>query len=223
MRRDVAAGRHRISIGGHWESMGKLQLDFLVSQGLRPEHRMLDVGCGCLRAGVHLVQYLQPGRYYGIDVSQAMLDAGRGELAALRVEDRVPPQNLVCTADFDVSTFDVRFEFALAQSVFTHLSLNQLRLCLNRVGSRMKSGGRFYISFFEVSASAQVPDSFCHGEITTYAARDPYHYQFHDFEHMAQGTGWRAHYVGEWGHPRRARIMYYEFVGDRAKSEPRAV
>ena len=221
MRRDAAAGRHRESIGGHWETLGKLQFDLLVSQGLRPEHRLLDIGCGCLRAGVHLVRYLQPGRYYGIDASQALLEAGRTELAALRLERRVPPKNLICTADFDVSGFDVRFEFALAHSVFTHLSLNHLRLCLNHLSPQMETGGRFYVSFFEVSACRPVPDAFCHGEITTFAARDPFHYPFRDFEHMALGTGWRAHYVGEWEHPRGARMMYYERMPGTA-SEPRA-
>jgi hypothetical protein len=33
---EVAAGRHRESVGGRWDEIGALQADFLVSRGLRP-------------------------------------------------------------------------------------------------------------------------------------------------------------------------------------------
>jgi hypothetical protein len=53
---------HRRVIGNvpHWEYMGKLQLDYLVERGLKPEHNLLDVGCGPLRAGIHFIEYLTP-------------------------------------------------------------------------------------------------------------------------------------------------------------------
>ena len=44
---------HREYVGGLWDEMGKLQFDFMVSQGLSPEHTMLDIACGALRGGVH--------------------------------------------------------------------------------------------------------------------------------------------------------------------------
>ncbi|HEY7982454.1 MAG TPA: hypothetical protein VID19_13355, partial [Candidatus Eremiobacteraceae bacterium] len=37
---------HRAYVGGIWEEIGKLQFDFLVAHGLRPEHHLVDVGCG---------------------------------------------------------------------------------------------------------------------------------------------------------------------------------
>ena len=44
---------HRAFVGGDgdlWDRIGRLQFDFLVSQGLRPEHVLLDFACGSLRA-----------------------------------------------------------------------------------------------------------------------------------------------------------------------------
>ena len=80
---DLSAGaearrrqRPRQEVGGLWDQVGRLQLDFLRGRGLEPEARLLDVGCGCLRGGVHLVEYLSPGRYYGIDISPALLEVG---------------------------------------------------------------------------------------------------------------------------------------------------
>ena len=59
---EIAAGLHREMVGGMWEEMGRLQLEFLQREGLTPEATLLDVGCGCLRAGVHFVRFLEPGR-----------------------------------------------------------------------------------------------------------------------------------------------------------------
>lgn len=74
--RNVAEGRHREMIGGMWEELGRLQHDFLIAQGLRPHHRLIDIGCGSLRAGVPLARYLEPAHYYGIDISPELLRAG---------------------------------------------------------------------------------------------------------------------------------------------------
>ncbi|HEY2200624.1 MAG TPA: hypothetical protein VGH56_01955, partial [Solirubrobacteraceae bacterium] len=57
---------HRAYIGGRWEEYGQLEFDFMVERGLRPEHVMLDIACGSLRAGVRLIPYLDAGNYLGI-------------------------------------------------------------------------------------------------------------------------------------------------------------
>jgi hypothetical protein len=36
-----------------------LQLDFRVAQDLRPSHCLLDIACGALRGGVHVIHYLE--------------------------------------------------------------------------------------------------------------------------------------------------------------------
>src|SRR5215472_262077 len=73
---EVRAGRHRECVGGLWEEVGQLQLDFLVAQGLMPHHRLLDIGCGSLRGGVKLIRYLCAGHYAGIDLHESLLNAG---------------------------------------------------------------------------------------------------------------------------------------------------
>src|SRR6516164_2727494 len=72
----MRAGLYRELVGGSWDEIGQLQLDFLVARGLMPHHRLLDVGCGSLRAGVKVVRYLDPGHYAGIDLHESLLDAG---------------------------------------------------------------------------------------------------------------------------------------------------
>src|SRR4051812_6428420 len=41
-----------------WRKRGRRQFDYLVSQGLTPQQRMLDIGCGNLRAGRRFIAHL---------------------------------------------------------------------------------------------------------------------------------------------------------------------
>ena len=50
---------------------------WLVELGLKPEHTLADYGCGTLRVGVHAIKYLEPGRYWGLEVSREFLEEGR--------------------------------------------------------------------------------------------------------------------------------------------------
>src|SRR5476649_335832 len=89
MTEAVRQGRHREMIGGRWEEIGPAQLSFLKKMGLRPSDFLLDIGCGCLRGGVHLIPYLDPGHYFGTDINAALLEAGwRIELSQL-LQDRM--------------------------------------------------------------------------------------------------------------------------------------
>jgi SAM-dependent methyltransferase len=102
-----------------WEEIGSLQFDFLVRQGLQPNHYLLDVGCGSLRGGIHFVRYLDTGHYFGIDISKELLDAGKYELEINRLTSKNP---VLCEmGDFDFPSLAQTFDYALAQSVFTHL------------------------------------------------------------------------------------------------------
>jgi SAM-dependent methyltransferase len=52
-----------------WDIHGKAQLDFLISRGLKPEHTLLDFGCGTGRLACKAIPYLNDGNYVGIDIS----------------------------------------------------------------------------------------------------------------------------------------------------------
>ena len=112
----VKAGQHRELVGGLWDEMGELQMEFMRSRGLLPQHRLVDIGCGSLRGGVHFVRYLDPGNYYGLDHNQSLLDAGHGiELAAAGLQDRVPASHLFCNPDFLLPVQDGFFDAGIAQ------------------------------------------------------------------------------------------------------------
>jgi SAM-dependent methyltransferase len=222
----VGEGRHREYVGGLWDELGSLQLAFLKAHGLRPHDRFLDVGCGSLRAGVKLIPYLDPGNYWGVDNNAPLLDAGwEHELSQVGLQDRQPRNQLVALGDFEFDRLGVTFDFALAQSVFTHFSWNRIRRCLTRLAPVIKPGGRLFATFFEVPSGRSLEEAIRHdpGGIETHSDRDPYHYRFRDLELAADGLPWRAAYIGNWQHPRGQRIMAFIRSGDPAPSAPESV
>lgn len=188
--------------------MGQLQLDFLVTQGLEPGHRLLDVACGALRAGIRFVDYLDPGNYYGIDINESLLEAGYGMELTDELRGKLPRDHLRTTDRFECD-FGVEFDFALAQSLFTHVALNDIRLCLYRVAPQMKVGGRFFATFFEAPADFPL-DGVREGKRGKHTERNPFWYWARDLEWAASFAPWRYRYIGDWEHPRNQRMV--EFV-----------
>jgi len=208
----VESGQHRAVIGGMWDEIGLLQFDFLVARGLKPHHRLIDVGCGSLRGGVHFARYLDPGNYYGIDLNRTLIEAGyEQELKPEGLDKRVPRKNLQVSGEFDFSLFDQPFDFALALSVFTHLPLNTMRICLERLAPHMAGGGAFFATVFEADPRAPTWKALHHqpGGITTYGDHDPYHYRREDMAYIARASGWTAEWIGEFDHPRDQQMVCF--------------
>jgi SAM-dependent methyltransferase len=219
--REVAKGHHRDVIGGLWDEIGQLQFDFLVEKGLRREQRFLDIGCGCLRGGVHFVDYLDPGNYFGTDISQALLDVGHEvELVQRGLQTRVPKSQLHSDDSFNFSAFGTRFDIALAHSLFTHLPENSIRLCITRLAQAMAKGGRFYATFFIVPDDHPFGEPFCHPRLgySTNDHADPYHYRFRDIFRLCTSLPWHPILIGEWNHPRGQQMVLFEFAGGYAKA-----
>ena len=80
----------QLAIGGLWEEIRALQFEFLIKKGLQPQHRMLDLGCGTLRGGRHFIRYLQPGNYYGIDISRKAIAFADQLIQQERLTDKSP-------------------------------------------------------------------------------------------------------------------------------------
>lgn len=208
----VQRGGHRGFVGGMWDELGPMQLEFLIDEGITPEAKLLDIGCGCLRGGVHFVRYLDVGNYYGTDISQALLDAGYDvELAAAGLQSRMPRSNLRCNGSFDASGFGVKFDVAIAQSVFTHLPLNHFRLCMARAVDYVRPGGAFYATIFLAPDGSDWTRPITHapGGIVTHPDADPFHYQEADVAYVVADLPWSLLEIKDWGHPRNQKMAIF--------------
>jgi SAM-dependent methyltransferase len=201
----VENGNHRRAIGGMWDEIGKLQFEYLIKNGLATTDRLLDVGCGCLRGGVHFVDYLEPAHYFGIDISEDLLEVGYDvEIGGLKLQHKLPRKNLLTTGNFDATSFGVKFDAVLSLSVFTHLAINDIKLCLARLEASVRPGAKYFASVFTIPANAAWTDPIAHtpGGITTHPDRDPFHYTRSDLEFCCDGLSWRLDRLEAWDHPR---------------------
>ena len=197
-------------IGGLWDDIGLLQFNFLTENGLQPQHKLLDIGCGSLRGGVLFVNYMNGGNYYGIDKQQFLLDAAvEVELPRYGLGEKVV--HLLNRDDFDFAVFGEEFDFALAQSVFSHLTWNSIQRCLVNVERVLRKDGRFYATFFEDKNGSHRATPIHHtpGSIVTYPDKDPFHYEFDVFVELAKRTSMEVKYIGQWGHPRNQNMMLF--------------
>jgi cyclopropane fatty-acyl-phospholipid synthase-like methyltransferase len=205
---ETSHGEHREFIGGMWDEIGSLQFEFLKGAGLSPKHRLLDVGCGCLRGGVLFVPYLEGGNYYGIDINASLIKAGKRELQ--KAGTLVKSPNLFVTDNFEIPWPDVRFDYALAVSVFTHLYSNHIGLCLQKVAARLAPGGKFFATFFQAPAPLHLADiAHERGGIVTHLDRDPFHYSIAEMEALASFAGLTVKLIGDWRHPRQQRMLCF--------------
>ena len=204
---------HRVAVGGAWNELADLQFDFMKGQGLRPEHYVLDVGCGSLRGGTRFIPYLEPGRYYGLDSNSELIAAGiEIELARLGVDPA--RAEFIVNDSFDLTAAPVRFDYALAEELFTQLSLNAVARCVAMVVRKLQDHGRFYVSYYENPEAEHFRPIIHPSGITTYPDAYPYHYDFKTLARVAEAVGARAERIGHWGHPRDLMMMVITRAAD---------
>ena len=199
---------HRSFVGGMWEELGKLQFDFLIESGLKPNHKLLDIGCGSLRGGLHYVKYLDEGNYFGLDINKSLIDAGKIELEEANLTNKHP--NLIVDDKFSFDKFNSKFDFMISVSVFTHLPMNIIVRCLNNARESLSPNGLYYATFFEAPNSAHLETVFHEpGGITTNYDSDPFHYSISELSYMAKIAQLEINIIGDWNHPRNQRMAVF--------------
>ncbi|MGH7055211.1 MAG: class I SAM-dependent methyltransferase, partial [Stellaceae bacterium] len=102
-----------------YDLMGATQFRLLTALGLRDHHRLLDFGCGSLRAGRLLILYLQRGHYHGLEPNAWLIeDAIARQLGRDLVGLKWP--HFHAFTDFRADRCGSDFDFILAQSIFSH-------------------------------------------------------------------------------------------------------
>lgn len=179
---------HKKLIGGpteYWNEIGTYHLDILKSYGLTPDMKILDVGCGSMRVGCKLIEYLDPNNYYGIDINLGLVEAGLNyEVPKYDLQDKITPDNFIITDDFSFEDFGVEFDFGFAHSVFTHLHSDKLKLFLTRSHSLFKNDSKLIITFL----FSDNPDL----EYKRVEIAEPYRYSENIVRSIADETSWQV-------------------------------
>lgn len=136
---------HRQFIGKEFEQEGLRQFEVVKHLGVTEETRFLDVACGSLRLGRHLIPYLDTSGYYGLEQHQALVDAGlQQEIAAELVAEKKP--TFFINSTFDLGALE-GIDIAWANSLFSHLVEKDILACLASVEKSLSNGGVFLRHF----------------------------------------------------------------------------
>jgi len=140
--------REFVGPGDEYDVNAAMQFNLLTVLGLREYHKVLDIGCGSLRAGRLLIVYLLPGHYFGIEPEPWIVESAiEHEIGGDLIELKSP--SFSHNSDFLCDRFNQEFDYILAQGVFTHAPTWQIRKCLLEVTKCMKSSSIFAASYMQ--------------------------------------------------------------------------
>jgi hypothetical protein len=118
----------------------------LTALGLRGRHQLLDIGCGSLRNGRLLIPYLEAGNYVGIEPQRWLVEAGiQLQVGADLVRLKRPRFHY--ESDGRALKPDDCFDFALAQSIFSHTGPDLLAGWLQTASSHLNADGALVATF----------------------------------------------------------------------------
>jgi len=139
-----------LAAGGSSLRLGSLERQILIDNGLRPEHYLIDVGCGSGRLAYMLRDYLE-GPYLGSDVVPELVAYARAKCSR-------PDWRFETIRGSKIPEKHDRADMVCFFSVLTHLLHEQSYVYLREAKRVLKPGGKIVFSFLEF----RIP---CHWQI----------------------------------------------------------
>jgi hypothetical protein len=129
---------------------GREQLIYLLQAGLTPGSKLVDLGCGVLRAGYWLIHFLDPGCYCGIEPHAGRLQMGTTTILEPEVLAAKRPR-FDGNPRFDTSVFGEKFDFFLAYSIWTHAAKPHIQAMLDGFLRESSADGVFLATYLPAS------------------------------------------------------------------------
>ncbi len=148
-----AGGEHyRSFVGppGNYDLVAAMVFNLLTCAGLRQNHKLLDIGCGSLRAGRLLIPYLNAGNYIGVEPNRWLIEDGiLNEVG----RDQIRLKHPVFSYRDSLEEFaePLQADYALAQSIFSHCGADLINTWLLQVSRHLKPTGGLFATFLIAS------------------------------------------------------------------------
>lgn len=129
---------------------------------LRPQDKVLDVGCGTGRLSVPFTKYLSSkGEYHGFDIVKSGIDLCNEKISrkypnfhylhANIYNKSYNPQGIINPSGYHFPYEDEQFDFVFLTSVFTHMLSDDIRHYLSEISRVLKKDGKCFITYFLIN------------------------------------------------------------------------
>jgi|TARA_R110001592_G_scaffold1063_12_gene6398 SAM-dependent methyltransferase len=184
-----------------FDEMGQEHYDFLIEKGLQSNNVFLDVGCGAIRTGQHIIPFLNPNNYFGIDRMPELIEFGLNEVLDKEVIFHKGPKFSV-NNNFDCSFVDKPIDIVWCQSLMSHLTEKDIKLCLNNVKETLAPRGKIYFTYFQKGGMSREDSR----NQQTHSKKD-LQYNQKVMDQIVNECGLQTEFNGRIGHP-RGQWMY---------------
>ena len=171
-----------------WLAIGRRQFDYLTAHGLARDDRLLEIGCGNLRAGWRFIDWLEPGRYTGVDISPEIVIEANRTIVDSGLQEKRPEIRLFDGLDLGFLPAGL-YDVVHAHSVFSHAPPEVVGTLLSQAFRLLKPGG-FFDFTYNLSET---------GETWGFLAED-YYYPFEVIIGMATDAGFTAEPAEGWSY-----------------------
>lgn len=150
-------------VGGRkkYQTTNEQYLAFFSASGLRPEHSVLDIGCGIGVMAARLTRFLTTGQYEGFDIVKVGTDWASSHIGARFPNFRFThadiynrhynPKSITQSESYSFQYPDDQFDFAFAKSVFTHMTPPGVKQYLREAARVIKRGGTAVVTAFVIN------------------------------------------------------------------------
>ncbi len=173
--------------------------NYLLEQGLKPEHIFLDVGCGACRTAQKIVPYLHENNYYGIDRMPELIEFGLNEVFDHKTVITKQPKFSV-NSEFDLSFVDKPIDYVWCQSLMSHLDITDIQKCLSNIKNISTQNTKIYFTYFQQHGKSRDDNADSH-------SKKDIQYDKKVMDDIVSEVGLTKIFNGTIGHP-RGQWMY---------------
>jgi len=126
-------------------------LEFLLKFEVKPADLVIDYGCGSLRLATPLIEFLEPGRYWGMDLAQEFLDLGLTHLGPQLTEQKRPRLDVIAPAVIERARLE-KPRYIISWHVCSKVPESRFEAYLGNIVRMMSPGAIALIHFPETEA-----------------------------------------------------------------------
>ncbi|MDF2440194.1 MAG: hypothetical protein JWN98_1178 [Abditibacteriota bacterium] len=158
----------RHSQSAEFKSGGRVLAELIIASGVKPDDRVLEIGCGLGRVAIPLSEYLTQGTYDGIDILEGEIKWARRHISLGHPHFRFHHADLwnryynvyaqTRAADYRFPFADNAFDWIYLTSVFTHLLRADTEHYISEIARLLRPGGRCFATFFLITPERKAGD-----------------------------------------------------------------